>query len=335
MGKYFNKKTIICFILVFVIATVALVPIRIAIDEKANQQIVQPDNNIVLKPEVGNIYVDKTSPFYDQYINDNRVNVMLLGLADKNTDTIMIASYETNLQTVDIISIPRDTYYARDGFKSYVYNKINSVYRTSDVKTLASACSELLYGMPIHYYAIVEYDDIRKIMDAIGGVYVDVPFRMKYDDPVADPPLHIDIPQGRVLIDSSNVEQYLRFRHGNAGYQSYYNGDLGRIQAQQEFVKLVLKKCLQAGNITEVAKVVLSNIQSDITYSAVAQLATKALNGLSMDSIKSYRLPGYEAMLHNLSFWMPDDTQVYELLEDILIPEVTDTNTSSSAVSAQ
>jgi len=335
MDKIINKKSITCFVLAFVIAVVAMVPARALIAKKANSQVVSPDDNIVLQPDPINFSVDPSSPFYDQYINQNRVNLLLVGLADKNTDTIMVASYEMNTQKVDIISIPRDTFYAREEYANYAYNKINSVYRTSNIKGLATACSEMLYGMPIHYYAIVEYDDIRKIMDAIGGVYVDVPFRMKYDDPVADPPLHIDIPAGNVLIDSSNVEQYLRFRHGNTGYQSYYNGDLGRIQAQQEFVKLVLKKCLKLSNITEVAKVVLQNVQSDITYSAVAQITTKALNGLTIDSISTYRLPGYDATLHNLSFWMPDDAKVYELLEDILIPEAVETTTSEGAVSAQ
>lgn len=329
----FDKKTIICFVLAFIIAFLALLSGRIFIGKKAEETIFNPENNIILENEE-KLPVDTSSPFYKEYTNKNRMNFMLLGLADKNTDTIMIVSYETEKQTIDIISIPRDTFYAREGYTNYAYNKINSVYRTENVAGLAKACSELLYGMPIHYYAIVEYDDIRKVMDVIGGVEVDVPFHMKYDDPTAVPELHIDIKAGKQLITSKNVEQYLRFRHGNPGYKSYYNGDLGRIQAQQEFVKLVLAKCLKASNITEVAKVALQNVQSDITYAAVAQLATKALNGLSVDAVSTNRLPGYDAMLHNLSFWMPDDSQVFEMLKGILVPE-TEEITSGGAVSAQ
>ena len=181
---------------------------------------------------------------------------------------------------------------------------------------------------------IVEYDDIRKIMDAIGGVYVDVPFRMKYDDPYADPPLHIDIPQGNVKIDSGNVEQYLRFRHGNPGYKSYYNGDLGRIQVQQEFIKIVVKECLKLDNITDVAKVVLQNVQSDINYTTAVNLARKAMGGLSGDDITTHRIPGNEATLHNLSFWMPNDTEVYTMLEEVMLPKLESEITSEGAVSA-
>lgn len=317
-NKKFDKKSIPTFLISLIIAVAVFVGIRVLIADLGEKTIFNPDEGEILakdwKPPVN---VDKSSPFYEEFSDPNRINLLLLGLATGNTDTIMLATYDTEDQTVDIISIPRDTYYARSGYTSYAYNKINSVYRTDGVSGIATAVSEILYGIPIHYYAIVEYEDIKKVMDAIGGVYVDVPFRMKYDDPYADPPLHIDIPKGNVLIDSSNVEQYLRFRHGNAGYQSYFNGDLGRIQVQQEFVKLTLKKCLQLDNITDVAKVVLQNVQSDITYTAAISLVKNALSGLSADSITSQRIPGKDALLHKLSFWMPDDTEVYSMLEGI------------------
>lgn len=329
----FDKKSIPTFILTLCIAVAAMVAIRIGVASLGEKTVFNPDEGHILKEEMpSNVNVDPSSPFYDVYSNPDRVNFLLLGLAEKNTDTIMVASYDTAAQTVDIISVPRDTYYARSGYQSYAYNKINSVYRTEGVVGIATAVSETLYGMPIHYYAIVEYDDIRKVMDAIGGVYVDVPFRMKYDDPYADPPLHIDIPQGNVLIDSSNVEQYLRFRHGNAGYKSYYNGDLGRIQTQQAFVKLVIKKCLQLNNITDVAKVALQNIQSDITYTGAISLLRKAMGGLDAENITTQRIPGKEATLHNLSFWMPNDKEVYNMLEELFaVPE--DNVTSEGAIS--
>ena len=214
--KKFDKKSISTFFITLVVAVVALVGVRALITDLGNKTVFNPDEGEILaKDWTPPVIVDKSSPFYEEFSDPNRVNFLLLGLATGNTDTIMLATYDTEDQTVDIISIPRDTYYARSGYKSYAYNKINSVYRTDGVLGIAKAVSETLYGMPIHYYAIVEYDDIRKVMDAIGGVYVDTPFRMKYDDPYADPPLHIDIPAGHVLIDSSNVEQYSKNNNKN------------------------------------------------------------------------------------------------------------------------
>jgi len=159
-------------------------------------------------------------------------------------------------------------------------------------------------------YAIVEYEDIEKVMDVIGGVEVDVPFDMIYDDPTDTPPLHIRIYAGEQTIDSSNVMEYLRYRKG------YRNGDIGRIQVHQEFVKKVIKECLKAGNILDVAKVAVENVESDITYSMAISVATKAFK-LSGDSINSYVLPGTDAMIQGFSFWQPNEDGIFAMLEEI------------------
>ena len=164
--------------------------------------------------------------------------------------------------------------------------------------------------MPLHYYAVVEYEDIEKVMDVIGGVEVNVPFDMIYDDPTDNPPLHIRIYAGEQIIDSSNVMEYLRYRKG------YRNGDIGRIQVHQEFVKKVIKECLKAGNILDVLKVAVENVESDITYSMAINVGTKATK-LSGDSMNSYVLPGTDAMIQGFSFWQPNEAGVQEMLEEI------------------
>lgn len=67
------------------------------------------------------------------------------------------------------------------------------------------------------------------------GVEVDVPFHMEYTDIYDDPPLYIDIPQGRQLLDGEEALKFLRYRKG------YDNQDLGRIEAQQQFIRSAAK----------------------------------------------------------------------------------------------
>ena len=69
---------------------------------------------------------------------------------------------------------------------------------------LANAVSETLCGIPINYYAVVDYDSVRTIVDGIGGVPIDVPMAMNYDDPYDKPPLHIRIPAGEQVLDYSD-----------------------------------------------------------------------------------------------------------------------------------
>ncbi|MBQ2146928.1 MAG: LCP family protein, partial [Firmicutes bacterium] len=306
-----SKKIIIIAVAVFALATVGLTLLRGGEDGGVLDIPIFEQSDTKLSKDMTPIVVDETSPFYEVFQSKDRVNLLLLGVNQGMTDVIMVCSYDMENQYVNLISVPRDTFYYRPGLEAnYAGNKINAIYHSEGIVPLAEAVSKTLYGMPLHYYAIVEYADIEKVMDVIGGVQVDVPFDMIYDDPTDNPPLHIRIYAGEQTIDSSNVMEYLRYRKG------YRNGDIGRIQVHQEFVKKVIKECLKAGNILDVAKVAVENVESDITYSMAISVATKAFK-LSGDSINSYVLPGTDAMIQGFSFWQPNEDGVFQMLEEI------------------
>lgn len=106
--------------------------------------------------------------------------------------------------------------------------KINAAYGAEGIIGTANSVSDVLYGIPINYYAVVDYDSVKTIVDGIGGVPVNVEKAMKYDDPMDKPPLHINIPAGEQVLDGEHAIQYLRYRKG------YREGDIGRVKAQQE-----------------------------------------------------------------------------------------------------
>ena len=116
---------------------------------------------------------------------DGRVNMLLLA-TDKGgllTDTIMLASVDTKRSVLNVMSIPRDT---RVTIGRSQNNKINAVYASAKegqrVDAVLSKVKELT-GLPINYYAVVNPGGFAKIIDILGGVYIDVPQRMKYTDP--------------------------------------------------------------------------------------------------------------------------------------------------------
>ena len=184
--------------------------------------------------------------------------MLLLGVNDGLTDTIMLVSYDMKNQHVDIISVPQDTYYGRKGsLAGFSQNQCN-LQKDGAVGT-ARAVSDVLLGIPIHYYAVITYDGIGRIVDSIGGVPMDIPFHMYYKDPTDEPPLYIDIPKGPIVLDSSNVGQFLRFRKGSPGYPGYPDGDIGRIKAQQEFMKSAFRQAL-GFQLPKVAKTVIQNV---------------------------------------------------------------------------
>ena len=227
--------------------------------------------------------VDEDSPFFRAFQDKNRVNILLLGVNDNLTDTIMVASFDMDAKHVDLISVPRDTYYHRDGSNGDGENKINAAYKGNPLNS-AIAVSDVLLGMPINYYAIIKYDGIEKIVDAMGGVPMDIPFDMKYKDPYDKPPLVINIPKGHQVLDGEHAVQFLRYRKG------YTEGDIGRVKAHQEFMKSAFKQCISF-NLPKIASTVFQNIESDITWKEVATIAKNA-NGIMADDIQTYTLPG-------------------------------------------
>ena len=252
----------------------------------------------------------------------NRFNVLLLGINGNLTDTIMVASFDFKAKHVDLISIPRDTYYFRPQYaNSPGFLKINSVYEaTKEPLGIATVVSEILLGMPINSYVIVDYKGIEKIVDTMGGVPMDIPFHLKYNDPTDTPPLHIDIPAGKQVLDGKHAVQFLRYRHG------YTEGDIGRIKAQQTFMRSAFKQMLST-DLPKTANVIFDNVNSDIKLSMATKIAAEAI-GMSGTDINTYIMPN---TLQDVApyYVYPDSEGIAKLLEKIYSIEPKSTTDSA------
>ena len=190
------------------------------------------DPNEILANSLKPIVYDANSPLYEAFNNSFRVNVLLMGVNGNMTDTMMLGSYDMENQVVDIISVPRDTYYPRDGYTNYGFMKINSIYRTDGAVAAASAVSEVLYGMPIHYYIIIDYNAIKEVVKVLGGVEYNVPFAMRYVDNTPGENLNINIPAGMqydnyyACASERNMHVYHGADHNNLWMQETYFDDL-------------------------------------------------------------------------------------------------------------
>ena len=246
---------------------------------------------------------------------DDRINVLVLGLENTRSDTIMIASYDTKNKTGDVISIPRDTYVDRDGYINNGNNKINSVYSVKGIEGLSEIILNIT-GIKIDKYVTIDYDGVRAAVDAIGGVEVDVPFHMRYTDPYADPPLDINIEPGEQLIKGDRAMEFLRFRKTNyAGYSGYSNGDIGRVEAQQGFVKAAIKKALSF-KLPLVVKEVYPYVDTDFTLTEATSLAVGSI-GLSAENVNFHTLPGTAQTRNGISFYILDYLATKDLIYSI------------------
>lgn len=248
-----------------------------------------------------------------------------------NTDTILLASYDVTNQKATVMSIPRDTMVN----VSWDIKRINSVYNyngqgEAGIEALYKEISQLV-GFEPDYQVIVEWDAVGEIVEAMDGVYFDVPRDMNYDDPYQD--LHIHQTKGYRLLSGGDVMQVLRYRHDNrvnGVMPGYADGDLGRIGTQQALLKAMISQLLQLKNVTRIgdfAKVVKNNVESDLSFNEMLWFGKQAvLGGLSVESINFLTMPNtptyaYSRSIGNYqSYVVPNARELLDVVNSELSP---------------
>lgn len=263
-------------------------------------------NNDMTEEEINND--PNLTPLEKAMLKSKRINVLVVGLEHVRTDTIMVASFDRTNKLIDIISVPRDTYYEREGYTSPGSKKINAVYQSEDIEGLIDAVENVL-GITIHKYVTVDYQAVVAGVNALGGVEIDVPFKMVYSDPYDNPPLYINIPAGLQLLDGQTALEFLRYRKG------YLDGDIGRIKAQQNFVKQTVKKALSL-KLPAFIKEVYPYVETNFSISELLALATEA-TGFSMDKLSTHVLPGVGKYIGKTSFYIRNDEEILNLVYEV------------------
>ena len=219
-----------------------------------------------------------------------------------NTDTMLLASYDVTNQKATVMSIPRDTMVN----VNWDVKKINSVYNMygQGDKGIAALYKEVsqLVGFEPDYQVIVEWEAVGKLVDAIGGVYFDVPYEMSYHDPYQD--LVIEQSKGYRLLDGEDAMQVIRWRKNDGGNGI---GDSGRMQIQQNFLKAVIKQMMQPKNmmnIGKISKVFQENVETDLSFQNILWFGQQAFSGgLSVEDVTFLTMPweGVAAYSRSLS----------------------------------
>jgi LCP family protein required for cell wall assembly len=303
------------FLIGFLIFVGLLVPSMFGISKLAAKPIFGEAG--MLSEEVRKSQLDPDDPNYDIFANTERLNILLLGVNGNLTDTIMLGSYNMKDQKADIISIPRDTYYERPEAKTAAQKKINAIYGAKGVDGVAAAVQDILGGIPINYYAVVDFDGVAEIVDVMGGVTVNIPIDMNYDDPYAKPPLHIRFKKGEQRLNGEDAVKFLRFRKTNGG-GGYPDQDIGRTAAQREFMKAAFKQAI-GFNLPSVVKTVMENVESDLTIGTAGKLALKAA-GLDAADIKGHYLEGESGTRNGASYWFFDEAAAAAMIDGIYNP---------------
>lgn len=229
-----------------------------------------------------------------------RFNILLMGEdnveGSRRSDTVLFVMIDINDQNMRIIALPRDT---RVEIPRHGYQKLNHAYAYGGAD-LTKTTVERYLNQPILYYMVVDFDSFPPLIDALGGVEIDVQKRMKYVDRAGG--LDIDIQPGVQAMDGKTALSFVRFRKDALG-------DIGRVQRQQQFMKALLKQAYDPRNIIKIPEIVketIKLIRTDMPLSLAVQLAGFISNEIGRERIFFSTLTGKPATVDKLSYWLGD-----------------------------
>jgi len=226
------------------------------------------------------------------------------------SDTIMLLCVNTKSEEVFLFSIPRD---ARLSIPGVGYDKANHAYARGGI-TLLKKTVEGALGMEIPYFVEVNYDGFEKVIDALGGVEIEVEKPLRYVDKAQG--LYIDIAAGKQVLNGEKALQYVRFRHDPLG-------DIGRIKRQQNFLKALLAKMDDPSllmNVSSIIEELRKSVNTNIPSEDVVQLAMW-FRGLKEKKLETETMPGEPIYVNGVSFWEPDLVASQKLIRNFLSKE--------------
>ncbi|MEG0450118.1 MAG: LCP family protein [Lysinibacillus sp.] len=216
-------------------------------------------NNVALPKEA----------FAADKVNGSIENYLILGVDTRGeeksrTDTIMLLSWNKDNNEVKLVSFMRDIYAAIPGYKSY---KLNTAYYLDGVQLLKDTLTNM-FGIPIHHYALVDFQNFESLVDIIApsGVEMDVEKDMSEK-------IDVSLKQGVHNLSGKELLGYARFRQDA-------EGDFGRVARQQKVIEALKNEVLSSGNVVNLPKFVgaaQGYVTTDLSSSQEVQQVLKML----------------------------------------------------------
>ena len=268
-----KRRLLFILMLVFVAAWCFLLGFQVVESQ-------QPDYDEIIKVTAADLEDLEPEPTLVELTGSRVILVMGSDSRGSHTanlsDTMMLVFMDMDDRSVDILSIPRDTYAEIPGKWNAKINEANSLGGIE----LAVETVELLTGISIDNYAIIDFQGFVECVDIIGGIELEV------DERMYKPSENIDLQPG---LQTLNGEQALGF----VRYRGYVNGDLGRIEHQQYFISQLADQVLTLSNLTKLPaliQVAKEYLTTDMKLTDIISIATYMIQ-MDMTDVQTYTVP--------------------------------------------
>lgn len=226
----------------------------------------------------------------------------------KRTDTMILCKYNLETGHITMLSIPRDSRVNIRGRKGK--EKINHAHSHGGPYLAVKTVKDFL-NIDLEYYVTVDYLAVREIVNAIGGVEIDIPERMYYSDPTDKPPLLIDFQPGLKTLDGDDSIKFLRYRSKE--------GDLGRIKNQKLFMKEFIKQTLKPKNIIRLPKMIKTYydyVDTNIPMNVILK-GIGTVKKVDLDNMNVGVVPGVGEYIGGQSYFIYDEEETKQIVEEL------------------
>jgi len=200
-------------------------------------------------------------------------------LEEGRTDSLMVATFNKESRQVTLVSIPRDAYVDIVTTDGEFKDKINHAYSYGGIDTTI-ATVENLFDIPIDYYATINFDGIEDLVDAVGGVEVDVLI------PISGRATgNVELEPGVQTLNGQEALAYARMRKDDP------EGDVGRAKRQQQVLEAIINEATTINSFAKLNRImnaVGNNIRTNMTLAEASQLQsyTKSLRSFNQETLK-------------------------------------------------
>lgn len=245
-------------------------------------------------------------------VGKDNISVLIMGVDENDhrgnkgasrTDTLILATLNKEEGSVKLLSIPRDSYvYIPD---RQMFDKINHAHYFGGAAAAIDTVEHLL-DIPVDYFVRLNFHAFIEVVDALGGVTVDVPYEFKESNSM-DKRDSIHLLPGRQLLDGEEALAFARTRK--------HDSDIARGQRQLEIIKAIIAKSASITSVLkldDVLEAVGNNMTTNISFPEIRSLLTYGAKVRNFD-VESLSLKGEDYWLNGIYYYSLDETQLAEV----------------------
>jgi LCP family protein required for cell wall assembly len=249
------------------------------------------------------VFIGVDTPLWDQVAGEENSGgyPLTFGQYGYTADAVFVGTIHPLRRSSHLLALPPDLVVTLpDGSEG----RLKAVFAAGGVPAVESVVEKLL-GIPIHYYVLIDYAGFTELVDAIGGVDVDVTTPVRY---YHEGKLIFELEEGMQRLLGSEALHYVRYRRET-------ESDLGRLERQQEFIMGLTDELCQAASFTQLPKLARymeGLVDTNLRWEDGLRMATILLRRKALD-IDVTMLPVQETE----AGFLPEPDGIEEVVRDL------------------